>query len=118
MGGATWYLGEETTWFLRRAALDQFAHIGTSILCNNIITALLSLDFPSICIVLSLRAIENLHREYCERNSKEQPEYMDSNPSDELMWTDSTVWAKVATLIIYLSLTVFTLINVLCVRII
>lgn len=116
MGGATWYLGAETTWSLRRAALDHFAHIGTSytVLYHHC-TRLLSLDFPSICLVLSLRAIENLYREYCERNSKEQPEYMDSNPSDDLMWTDSTVWAKVGTLIIYLSRTVFTLINGLCV---
>ncbi|XP_071359062.1 DNA polymerase subunit gamma-1 [Trachinotus anak] len=41
------------------------------------------------------RAIENVYREYCEQNSKEQPEYLDSTPSDDLMLTDSTVWAKV-----------------------
>ncbi|MEQ2179186.1 hypothetical protein GOODEAATRI_022022 [Goodea atripinnis] len=35
------------------------------------------------------RAIEKVYQEYCEQNSKEQPEYL--NPSDELIWTDSTV---------------------------
>ncbi|XP_053175066.1 DNA polymerase subunit gamma-1 [Scomber japonicus] len=39
--------------------------------------------------------IESVYREYCEHNSKEQPEYLDCNPSDDLMLTDSTVWAKV-----------------------
>uniref|UniRef100_A0AAQ4RPI1 DNA polymerase subunit gamma-1 n=1 Tax=Gasterosteus aculeatus aculeatus TaxID=481459 RepID=A0AAQ4RPI1_GASAC len=41
------------------------------------------------------RAIESVYREYCERNSKLQPEYPDCNPSDDLMWTDGTLWAKV-----------------------
>ncbi|XP_040017946.2 DNA polymerase subunit gamma-1 [Gasterosteus aculeatus] len=41
------------------------------------------------------RAIESFYREYCERNSKVQPEYPDCNPSDDLMWTDGTLWAKV-----------------------
>uniref|UniRef100_A0A4W6EBV9 DNA polymerase subunit gamma-1 n=1 Tax=Lates calcarifer TaxID=8187 RepID=A0A4W6EBV9_LATCA len=41
------------------------------------------------------RAIENVYREYCEQNSKEQPEYLDSNLSDDLMLTDSAVWTKV-----------------------
>ncbi|XP_078113591.1 DNA polymerase subunit gamma-1 isoform X1 [Sander vitreus] len=41
------------------------------------------------------RAIESVYREYCELNSKVRPEYLDCNPSDDLMWTDSTVWAKV-----------------------
>ncbi|XP_039978863.1 DNA polymerase subunit gamma-1 [Xiphias gladius] len=41
------------------------------------------------------RAIESVYREYCEQNSKERPEYMDSSPSDDLMLTDSAVWAKV-----------------------
>ncbi|XP_068169583.1 DNA polymerase subunit gamma-1 [Antennarius striatus] len=40
------------------------------------------------------RAIESIYKEYCEQNSKEQPEYFDSDVSDDL-WTDSTVWAKV-----------------------
>lgn len=39
------------------------------------------------------RAIERIYKEYCEQNSKEEPECL--NPSDELMWTDSTVWTKV-----------------------
>uniref|UniRef100_A0AAQ4QG03 DNA polymerase subunit gamma-1 n=1 Tax=Gasterosteus aculeatus aculeatus TaxID=481459 RepID=A0AAQ4QG03_GASAC len=43
------------------------------------------------------RAIESVYREYCERNSKLQPEYPDCNPSDDLMWTDGTLWAKVRT---------------------
>uniref|UniRef100_A0A3B4YJF1 DNA polymerase subunit gamma-1 n=1 Tax=Seriola lalandi dorsalis TaxID=1841481 RepID=A0A3B4YJF1_SERLL len=47
------------------------------------------------------RAIESVHREYCEQNSKEQPEYLDFNPSDDLMLTDSAVWAKVHALIKY-----------------
>ncbi|XP_033491143.1 DNA polymerase subunit gamma-1 [Epinephelus lanceolatus] len=41
------------------------------------------------------RAIERVYREYCEQNSKEQPEYLDYRPSDDLMWTDSAVWEKV-----------------------
>ncbi|XP_054475204.1 DNA polymerase subunit gamma-1 [Anoplopoma fimbria] len=41
------------------------------------------------------RVIERVYREYCEQNSKVQPEYLDRNPSDDLMWTDSAVWAKV-----------------------
>uniref|UniRef100_A0A3B4V016 DNA polymerase subunit gamma-1 n=1 Tax=Seriola dumerili TaxID=41447 RepID=A0A3B4V016_SERDU len=45
------------------------------------------------------RAIESVYREYCEQNSKEQPEYLDFNPSDDLMLTDSAVWAKVHALI-------------------
>ncbi|XP_070686477.1 DNA polymerase subunit gamma-1 [Pempheris klunzingeri] len=40
-------------------------------------------------------AIESVYREHREHNSKEQPEFLDSGPSDDLMWTDSTVWAKV-----------------------
>ncbi|XP_044213709.1 DNA polymerase subunit gamma-1 isoform X1 [Thunnus albacares] len=39
--------------------------------------------------------IESIYKEYCEQNSKEQPKYQDCNPSDDLIWTDSTVWAKV-----------------------
>ncbi|XP_030586921.1 DNA polymerase subunit gamma-1 [Archocentrus centrarchus] len=41
------------------------------------------------------RAIESVYREHCEQKSKEQPEYLDSIPSDDLMLTDSTVWTKV-----------------------
>nr|XP_020470869.1 DNA polymerase subunit gamma-1 [Monopterus albus] len=41
------------------------------------------------------RAIESVYRQYCGQNSKEQPEYLDSNLSDDLMLTNSTVWAKV-----------------------
>nr|XP_057931486.1 DNA polymerase subunit gamma-1 isoform X1 [Doryrhamphus excisus] len=41
------------------------------------------------------REIERVYREYCEQNSKEQPEYDECTTSDDLMWTDSTVWAKV-----------------------
>ncbi|XP_047451679.1 DNA polymerase subunit gamma-1 [Mugil cephalus] len=41
------------------------------------------------------RAIERIYKEYCEQNRKKQPEYLDPNPSDDLEWTDSTVWAKV-----------------------
>ncbi|XP_036963110.1 DNA polymerase subunit gamma-1 [Acanthopagrus latus] len=39
------------------------------------------------------RAIESVYSEYCEQNSKEQPEYSDSD-SAELVWTDSEVWNK------------------------
>ncbi|XP_068458822.1 DNA polymerase subunit gamma-1 [Clinocottus analis] len=41
------------------------------------------------------RAIESVYREYCEQNSKVRPEYLDCNPSDDLVWTDSTVWTQV-----------------------
>ncbi|XP_072241664.1 DNA polymerase subunit gamma-1 [Leuresthes tenuis] len=41
------------------------------------------------------RVIESVYKEYCEQNSKVQTEYLDSSLSDDLMWTDSTVWAKV-----------------------
>ncbi|KAM9854974.1 DNA polymerase subunit gamma-1 [Aulostomus maculatus] len=41
------------------------------------------------------RVIESVYREYCELNSKEQPEYPNCGLSDDLMWTDSSVWAKV-----------------------
>uniref|UniRef100_A0A8D3BJQ9 DNA polymerase subunit gamma-1 n=1 Tax=Scophthalmus maximus TaxID=52904 RepID=A0A8D3BJQ9_SCOMX len=40
------------------------------------------------------RAIESVYREHCEQNSKERPEYPDPNLSDDLMLTDSAVWAK------------------------
>ena len=50
-------------------------------------------------IVLSHRAIESVYSEYCEQNSKEQPEYSDSD-SAELVWTDSEVWNKVSWLIV------------------
>ncbi|XP_042351656.1 DNA polymerase subunit gamma-1 isoform X2 [Plectropomus leopardus] len=40
------------------------------------------------------RAIERIYKEYCEQNSKERPEYVDCSPSDDLVWTDSTVWEK------------------------
>ena len=52
-----------------------------------------------LCIVLSHRAIERTYKEYCEQNSKEQPEYLDCGPSEDLMFTDSAVWAKVHMLI-------------------
>lgn len=54
--------------------------------------------------VLSHRAIESIYKECCEDNSKEQPDDLNSNPSDDLMLTDSTVWAKVHALITYKSL--------------
>ncbi|XP_037308034.2 DNA polymerase subunit gamma-1 [Pungitius pungitius] len=41
------------------------------------------------------RAIERVYREHCEQNSKVQPEYPDCSPSDDLTWTDGTLWAKV-----------------------
>ncbi|KAF7660459.1 hypothetical protein LDENG_00280960 [Lucifuga dentata] len=44
--------------------------------------------------VCPYRSIESVYREYCEQNSKAQPECLDSNPSDDLIWTDSTVWTK------------------------
>ncbi|XP_030281150.1 DNA polymerase subunit gamma-1 [Sparus aurata] len=39
------------------------------------------------------RAIESVYSEYCEQNSKERPEYSDSDSAD-LVWTDSEVWKK------------------------
>ncbi|XP_040895235.1 DNA polymerase subunit gamma-1 isoform X2 [Toxotes jaculatrix] len=41
------------------------------------------------------RAIESVYREYCEQNSKERPEYLDSSHSDDLVLMDSAVWEKV-----------------------
>ncbi|XP_062246286.1 DNA polymerase subunit gamma-1 [Platichthys flesus] len=41
------------------------------------------------------RAIESVYRDHCEQNSKDQPECLDSPLSDDLMLTDSAVWAKV-----------------------
>uniref|UniRef100_A0A3Q3X4M6 DNA polymerase subunit gamma-1 n=1 Tax=Mola mola TaxID=94237 RepID=A0A3Q3X4M6_MOLML len=41
------------------------------------------------------RAIESVYREYCEKNSKKWPKYLDSDISDDLMLTDSAMWAKV-----------------------
>lgn len=41
------------------------------------------------------RAIESVYREYCEQNSKEQPECLDSSPAEDLVLTDTSVWAKV-----------------------
>lgn len=40
------------------------------------------------------RAIEGVYKEHCEKNSKEQPKYLDSSGADDLVWTDSTVWEK------------------------
>ncbi|KAM3608541.1 uncharacterized protein V6R79_000733 [Siganus canaliculatus] len=40
------------------------------------------------------RAIERIYSEYCEQNSKQQPEYGDSSPSEDLVWADNTVWEK------------------------
>ncbi|XP_061577510.1 DNA polymerase subunit gamma-1 isoform X1 [Cololabis saira] len=45
--------------------------------------------------VCPYRAIEAVYKEYCEQNSKEQLGFLDSSPSEDLMLTDSTVWAKV-----------------------
>ncbi|XP_061629170.1 DNA polymerase subunit gamma-1 isoform X3 [Phyllopteryx taeniolatus] len=47
---------------------------------------------PAIC---PHREIERIYREYREQNSKGGPEYVDCVPSDDLIWTDSAVWAKV-----------------------
>ncbi|CAJ1057266.1 DNA polymerase subunit gamma-1 [Xyrichtys novacula] len=41
------------------------------------------------------RAIERVCSEYCEENSKEQPQYLDREPSEDFMLTNSTVWTKV-----------------------
>lgn len=46
-------------------------------------------------LVVFHRAIEDVYKKYCEQNSKEQPEYEDFGPSEDLMLTDSTVWTKV-----------------------
>ncbi|KAM9375873.1 DNA polymerase subunit gamma-1 isoform 2-T3 [Pholidichthys leucotaenia] len=45
--------------------------------------------------VSPFRAIESIYREYCVQNSKEQPEYLNSSPSEDPMFLDSTVWTKV-----------------------
>ncbi|XP_074533361.1 DNA polymerase subunit gamma-1 [Halichoeres trimaculatus] len=41
------------------------------------------------------RAIENVYKEYCEQNSKKQPQYLECAPSEDFMLSDSSVWAKV-----------------------
>ncbi|XP_016384061.1 DNA polymerase subunit gamma-1 [Sinocyclocheilus rhinocerous] len=45
--------------------------------------------------VCPYRAIESIYKEYCERKGKEQPQYLDSPPSDDFMLTDSAVWQTV-----------------------
>ncbi|XP_077452607.1 DNA polymerase subunit gamma-1 [Stigmatopora argus] len=40
------------------------------------------------------REIERNYRNYCGQNSKDGPESLDCASSDELMWTDGDVWAK------------------------
>ncbi|XP_029008599.1 DNA polymerase subunit gamma-1 [Betta splendens] len=45
--------------------------------------------------VCPYRTIENIYKEYCELNSKEKPGCLDSSPSEDLMLTDTAVWAKV-----------------------
>ena len=44
---------------------------------------------------VSVRAIEEVYRESCEQKGKEQPQYSEAGPSDDLMLTDTTVWQKV-----------------------
>ncbi|XP_056137418.1 DNA polymerase subunit gamma-1 [Lampris incognitus] len=41
------------------------------------------------------RAIERVYREYCEQKGKDQPEFLNRDPSVDLMLTDSTVWKEV-----------------------
>lgn len=43
------------------------------------------------------RAIENIYKEYCEQKGKEQPQCLDSLPSEDLMLSDSSVWKTVRT---------------------
>lgn len=50
----------------------------------------------------TFRTIEGVYKEHCEKNSKEQPKYLDSSGADDLVWTDSPVWEKVRTLAINL----------------
>ncbi|TSK45829.1 DNA polymerase subunit gamma-1 [Bagarius yarrelli] len=45
--------------------------------------------------VCPYRAIENIYKDYCEQKGKEQPQCLDSLPSDDLMLTDSNVWKTV-----------------------
>ncbi|KAK2834378.1 hypothetical protein Q7C36_015079 [Tachysurus vachellii] len=45
--------------------------------------------------VCPYRAIENLYKEYCDQKGKEQPQCLDSLPSDDLMLTNSSVWQTV-----------------------
>ncbi|XP_011605608.2 DNA polymerase subunit gamma-1 isoform X1 [Takifugu rubripes] len=40
------------------------------------------------------KAIESVYKEHCEKNSKEQPTYLDRNGADDLEWTESAVWEK------------------------
>ncbi|XP_034542607.1 DNA polymerase subunit gamma-1 [Notolabrus celidotus] len=41
------------------------------------------------------RAIESVYREHCEQTCKKQRQYLSSEPSEDFMLTDSSVWAKV-----------------------
>uniref|UniRef100_A0A3P9MMK1 DNA polymerase subunit gamma-1 n=1 Tax=Oryzias latipes TaxID=8090 RepID=A0A3P9MMK1_ORYLA len=41
------------------------------------------------------RSIDRIYKEYCEQNRKVQPKSLDSGDSDDLIWTDSSVWEKV-----------------------
>lgn len=65
---------------------------------NNVIA--IQLEISKACNVSPSsvyfhRAIERIYKEHCEENCKEQPDCLDSSTSDDLMLTDSTVWAKV-----------------------
>lgn len=110
MGGATWFLGARITWCLRRKLLGQCVLTGTVTLhcvsisprqIFNYSTETFTACDVSSSGVLSHRAIESVYKECCEENSKERPDDLNSNPSDDLMLTDSTVWAKVHALNAY-----------------
>ncbi|XP_051546033.1 DNA polymerase subunit gamma-1 [Myxocyprinus asiaticus] len=45
--------------------------------------------------VCPYRVIESIYKEYCEQKGKEQPQCLDSQPSDHIMLTDSAVWQTV-----------------------
>ena len=103
MGGAIWYLDAGTTFNLRRRRTPGLcAHTGsqyTALDTPGCFCSLFILGFKGGCanesIVVFHRAIERIYRDHCEQNSKERPECLDSSLSDDLMLTDSAVWAKV-----------------------
>lgn len=55
------------------------------------------LIFVIVLVFAISRAIENIYKEYCEQKGKEQPQCLDSLPSEDLMLSDSSVWKMVRT---------------------
>lgn len=100
MGGATWFRVAEITWCLRRTSLDLCAHTSSYYIVHTPRLQDWSLHFSQHVWSSNFRAIESVYKEHCEKNSKEQPTYLDRNGADDLEWTESAVWEKVRTLVV------------------